>query len=246
MEESPATSGHLMPFAELQSAVRAYEEAPHAGIVLAPTGAAEPWLQAIAGGFARLADRTGHLNRPGSVLLPLPTRANTRGALEMGAAPNCLPGRRPLDDEAAQWRLRRPWGRQLAIDRGLDVEEMIGQVRGLIVLADDPPVALQSAEAARRAMADLDCLIVLDAFVTPTVEAAHIALPISSLAETDGTITSMEGRVQRLQACVPPPGEARPGWWVLTELFSALGMPRSHESADDVLREIHAAVPSYP
>ena len=94
-------------------------------------------------------------------------------------------------------------------------------------------------------MAELDCLIVLDAFITPTVEAAHVALPISSPAETDGTITNLEGRVQWLRAGTPPAGEARQGGWVLTKLAAALGMPWSHESVDDVLRQILATVPLY-
>ena len=244
--EPPVNPSHLMTSADIRRAVESYGEASRAGIVLAPTGAEEPWLRAMARGFSKLAESTGHLRRPGSVLLPLPIRANTRGALEMGVAPNRLSGLCAIDNEAAQWRLRRVWGSESAIERGLDVEEMIGEVSGLIVLADDPPVALPLVGAARRAMADLDCLIVLDAFVTPTVEVAHVAFPISSLAETDGTITNMEGRVQRFRASTPPPGDARPGWWALTELAAALGRPRRHESAYDVLRDILTAVPSYP
>jgi len=55
----------------------------------------------------------------------------------------------------------------------------------------------------------------------------------------------MEGRVQSLRACTPPPAEARPGWLVLSELGAALGMPNTHQSVDDILRDICRAVPSY-
>ncbi len=245
-EGAPVKPSHLMTFTDFRRMVEAYGEASRTGIVLAPTGTVDSWLRAMARAFASLAASTGHLNRPGSVILPLPVRANSRGSLEMGVTPDHLPGLRSLDDEAAQWRLRRSWGNEFATGRGLDVEAMIGEVRGLIVLADDPPVSLPSVERARKAMADLDCLIVLDAFITPAVEAAHVALPISSPAETDGTITNMEGRVQRLRASGSPPGDARPGWSVLTELSAALGMPRAHQSMDDVLRDILTTVPSYP
>jgi predicted molibdopterin-dependent oxidoreductase YjgC len=163
----------------------------------------------------------------------------------MGAVPNRLPGLCALDDEAALGRLAQVWGCEPASERGLDVEAMLGEVRGLIIVADDPLVALPAADSARAALAELDCLVVLDAFVTPTVEASHVALPITSPAETDGTLTSMEGRVQWLRACTPPPVEARPGWLVLSELGAALGMPNTHQSVDDILRDIRRAVPSY-
>lgn len=247
--ESPASEAasraHLMPSEELRRAVTAYMRSSRAALVLAPTGAPAPWLQVVAGGFARLAAASGHLHRAGSVLLPLPLRANTRGALEMGASPNCLPGLRALEDDAAQWRLHRVWQGDLTVDRGLDVEAMIREVRGLVVLADDPPVSLPSEKAARKALSELECLVVLDAFVTPTVEAAHVAFPIPSLAETEGTLTNMAGRVQWLQACASPPGEGRPGWQVLAELSGALGMPADCQTVDEVFRGILAGVPSY-
>ncbi|UCG87165.1 MAG: molybdopterin-dependent oxidoreductase [Gemmatimonadota bacterium] len=238
-------STHLISSAQLQRAVEAYTRASRAAIVLAPTSAAAPWLRAIATAFARLAAGTRQLQRPGSVLLPLPCRSNTRGALEMGAAPHCLPGCRALTDDAARSRLLRVWGSELAAERGLDIEAMLSEVRGLIVLADDPPLALTSEEAGRRALSKLECLIVLDAFATPTAELSHVALPIGSSAETDGTVTSMEGRIQEVRACTPPPGEARPGWWVLNELAAALGMSKTHESAQDVFHDILVAVPEY-
>ncbi len=229
----------------LERALEAYKAASNAAIVLGSNGTPDHLLREVAGGFAKLADSTGHLRRSGSVILPLPHRCNTRGALEMGATPHCLPGLRALDNDSAQKRLQRVWGREIASERGLDVETMLREVKGLMVVADDPPLALLAKEASRRAMAELECLIVLDAFVTQTVEASHIALPISSLAEVDGTITNMEGRVQWLRACRPPPGEARPGWCVLGELGTALGMSRTYESVQHVSEDILAVVPEY-
>ncbi len=243
--DSRLSPEQLMPVAGLGRAVEAYKAARSAAIVLGSSGTANPWLRAVASGFAKLAASTGHLQRPGSVVLPLPLLCNTRGALEMGAAPHCLPGRRALDDESARLRLRRVWGCEVASQRGLDVEAMLDEVKGLVVVADDPPLALLSQESGRKALAGLECLVVLDAFVTPTVEASHIALPISSLAEADGTVTSMEGRVQWLRGGRPPPGEARPGWWVLSELGAALGMSKTCQSVRGVFHDILAAVPEY-
>ena len=242
---APPGDAHLMASAELRQAVDAYATARRAAVVLAPTGAAAPALHAVASAFTTLAVATGHARREGSVLLPLPVRSNTCGALEMGAAPNCLPGLSALDDEPARRRLRQAWGTTVACRRGLDAGAMVGEVDGLIVVADEPGAALPSGAAYRRWLAGLDCVIVLDAFATPTVAACHVALPIASPAESTGTYTNLEGRVQRLHPVVAAPGDARPGWWALGELAAALGLARTFDSVIDVQRDIAAAVPSY-
>jgi len=242
---SATPSALRVPLDQLRKVAESYAGASRSAIVVAPTGGSSVGLRAIGNALAGLAAAAGHLRRPGSVILPLALRGNTRGALEMGAAPDQLPGPCALDDDSARGRLARAWGRDPALERGLDVERMISEVAGLIVVADDPPVSLPSDASARRALAELDCLIVLDALVTPTVEAAHVALPIASPAETDGTFTSMEGRIQWLRPGAPPPEGARSGWQVLAELGAGLGLPQVYRSADDVLDEIRGAVPAY-
>jgi predicted molibdopterin-dependent oxidoreductase YjgC len=122
---------------------------------------------------------------------------------------------------------------------------MVREVRALVIVADDPPVSLLSEGGARKALAELECLIVLDAFVTPAVQAAHVALPIASLAETEGTFTSMEGRIQWLRAGARPPGAARHGWQVLAQLGAAMGLSTAYPSVDGVLDAIRSAVPAY-
>ena len=241
----PGAPGSGAPPAALRDIVESYVGAPHAAIVVGPTGGGRGGLRALAYGLASLASAAGHAGRPGSVILPLPLRGNTRGALEMGALPGALPGPCTLDDSSAARRLTRVWGREPVCDRGFDVEEMISRVAGLVIVADDPPVSLASAESARRGLTGLDCLVVLDAFVTPTVEAAHVALPIASPAETEGTFTNMEGRIQWLTRGASPPGAARPGWQVLAALERELGLTEHPHSVDDVLAGIRAAVPSY-
>jgi predicted molibdopterin-dependent oxidoreductase YjgC len=243
---APRIHHHLMASAELRRAVEAYASAEKAAVILAPTGAAAPSLHALARAFAKLASTTGQLRRVGSVLLPLAVRSNTCGALEMGAAPNCLPGLCALDDEPARRRLRQVWGSDVAWRHGLDAEAMTREVKGLVVLADEPSAVLRGGAVYRSSLAKLDCLITLDAFVTPTVQASHVALPIASPAESDGTYTNMEGRVQWLRPAASPPGEARPGWWVLSELAAAVGMERTYGTIAEVRRDLIAAVPSYP
>jgi len=224
---------------------RAAEWLAHAGrasILISPEGAPAARLVHDGAAAATLAALTGHLGRPGCALLPLPARGNLRGACEMGVTPDLLPGGAGLTDPAATECLALAWGTPPTPTSGLAADGMIGGVSGLVVVAEDLP----ATPAVRQdALARLECLIVLDAFTTPTTRAANIVLPIASFAENEGTTTSMEGRVQRVRAATRPPGEARHGWQVLAELAAALGLPCSYGSADDVLREIARVIPAY-
>ena len=198
-----------------------------------------------AAALATLAALTGHLRRPGSGLLPLLPRSNARGACEMGVTQGYLPGRQPVCDAWAQQRLGDLWGQQLPSAGGLDAESLLQSVSGLIVLADDPPSVLPIGQRAMAALAKTEFLAVLDAFETSTSRIAHAVLPIACFAETEGTITNMEGRIQGVHAAADPPGEARPGWQVLAELCARFGFGVSYNSAADVLKEIGLAAPQY-
>src|SRR5437763_682562 len=52
---------------------------------------------------------------------------------------------------------------------------------------------------------------------------ADVVLPIANVAEEEGTFVNRDGRVQRYFQAKPAPGMARPAWWVLAELLTALG-----------------------
>jgi predicted molibdopterin-dependent oxidoreductase YjgC len=217
-------------------------QAERAGILIAPEGGPPARLELEGAAVATLAALTGHLERPGSALLPLPARANLRGACEMGVAPDLLPGEAALDDAAAAERLARAWGRRPAQAAGLAAEAMPSAVSGLVVVADD---LLAGSTNGPQALGQLECLIAIDAFVTPMARAAHIVLPIASFAENEGTTTGMDGRIQRVRPIAPPPGEARPAWEVLAELSASLGLPHAFCSVGDVLREVGGVVPAY-
>ncbi|UCC72552.1 MAG: molybdopterin-dependent oxidoreductase [Gemmatimonadota bacterium] len=230
---------------DVKEAGRWYAQAERASLLVAPEAAVGNSGEALGFALASLSQAAGHLGRAGSVVLPLPVRWNLRGACEMGVGPDVLPGLRPLDDQAALDRLARAWGRPPASPVGRDAAAMLGAVGGLLVVAEDPPSPLRHERAAREAMSQLDCLVVLDAFMTPTVRAAHVVLPIASHAECEGTCTSADGRVQRVRPCASPPGSARPGWLVLAELSARLDLPSQFGSAGEVLAEICHVIPAY-
>lgn len=219
--------------------------AERAVFLIGPSGGRADRLRSDAASLATLAAITGHLGRPGRGLLLLLGRSNVRGACDMGAAPDRLPGYERIDDGEARQRLQQLWGKPVPPGRGLDAQRMLESVSGLIVLADDPAAVLPMGQRARAALERMEFLVVLDAFVTPAVKAAHAVLPIASFAETEGTFTNMEGRVQRVRATTVPPGEAMDGWKVLVELCARFDAGCGRSSATEVLREIAEAAPRY-
>ncbi len=231
--------------AEMLQAAEWIARATRATFLIPPISADGLPSRREAAALATLAAVTGHLGRAGSGLLPLLARSNVRGACDMGIAPDRLPGYRPLDDRESQRRLQDIWGKKLPSTHGLNAESILHSVSALIVLADDPSAVLPSGQRAMAALGRIEFLVVLDAYFTPTAQIAHVVLPIASFAEMEGTITSMEGRVQRLHAATAPPGEARPGWQVLAELCAKFGAGASYNSAADVLREVGCAAPNY-
>ena len=59
-------------------------------------------------------------------------------------------------------------------------------------------------------------------------------LPVANMAEEDGTFTNIRGRVQRFLQAKAAPGFARPTWWVLADLLTAVGEPAQYFLASDV------------
>jgi len=235
---------HFGPLAYLQAA-EWITRAERAAFLIPPTCGQGDQPRETASAFAALAAITGHLNKRGPGVLPLLARSNARGACEMAAVHDRLPGYDRLENEQSRQRLEKLWGKQLPTAPGRDAEALLKSVSGLIVVADDPPSAMAMGQEATVALGKVEFLVVLDAFATVTARMAHVQLPIASFAETEGTFTSVESRVQKLRPATNPPGEAKPGWQVLAELCARFDAGASYKTAADVLGEIGQAAPQY-
>ena len=118
-----------------------------------------------------------------------------------------------------------------------------GQVALLVVLDADPNGSRWSPEL-EAAFARARRRVVLTLRDGPHTAGADVVLPALHWTEKDGTFVNAGGRVQRLRAATPPPGDARPDHEVLQELLRALGAQPRVLSAAGVWRKLIAARPA--
>ncbi len=174
-------------------------------------------------------------------------RGNVHGALDGGLTPGFLPGRVTLD-AGREWFTDR-WG-AVPAERGLDAEGILraaadGKIRVLVLLGADPVSDFPDAALARRALDAVDTIIVVDGFDSDSTTRADVFLPATLWGEKAGTVTNLEGRVQRVGRKVAPEGTAMDDWRIATELAARLGHDLDLESADEVTDEIARVAPAF-
>ncbi|MEP6834746.1 MAG: molybdopterin-dependent oxidoreductase [Gemmatimonas sp.] len=76
-------------------------------------------------------------------------------------------------------------------------------------------------------------------------ERAAVVLPIANIAEEEGTLTNLRGRVQRFMQAKAAPGIARPSWYVLGDLLHELGESDSFYLPSDVFQALSATHSAY-
>ncbi len=88
--------------------------------------------------------------------------------------------------------------------------------------------------------------VYLGAHDSPAVASADFVLPVTTFAEQEGTFVNAQGRVQRLQPALRPPGTARPAWLALGALAAALaGQQAPPSRAAGAFAALAAAHPAF-
>ena len=143
-------------------------------------------------------------------------------AAHMGfAEPADIDRVQPLLERAATSRPRPGLKAVELFDAMLD-----GRVKALWIIGTNPAASMPRAARVREALAACPFVVVSDCWPTDTTRFADVVLPAAGWGEKDGTVTNSERRISRQRAFRPPPGEARPDWWMLTEVGAADGLGR--------------------
>ena len=181
-------------------------------------------------------------------ILPLGRRANLFGALDMGLAPDLLPGRVGLDPAGID-ALSRHWG-DLPSKPGRDTRRILeevdsGGIRCLFLVGADPVRDMPDPRLAVQALDSAEYVVSIDLFVNDSNREADLILPASGFAEKEGTVTNVEGRVQKLNGIRPGPGQSRSDWSVLSDIADRLGVPLGLSSPETIAKEIADVAPAY-
>ncbi|HXY60218.1 MAG TPA: molybdopterin-dependent oxidoreductase [Chthoniobacterales bacterium] len=116
-----------------------------------------------------------------------------------------------------------------------------GEIKALLVFGEDPTNFGVSTEELAR----LSWFVVVDILSNAATEQAKVVLPAAGFAEKRGSMINGEGRLQRLNRAVRPPGNARDDWEILRDLLQALGGSDGLFSIDDVFRRMSAEIPQF-
>jgi len=196
---------------------------------------------------------TGRIGKVGASPFSLTGQPNAMGGREVGGLANQLAAHMAFTPPDID-RVRRFWqAPRIATHEGLKAVQMFeavarGEIKALWVIGTNPAVSLPDADVVREALKKLELFVVSENVRSnDTVEAGpHVLLPALAWGEKSGTVTNSERRISRQRAFLPAPGEARPDWWILSEVARRLGFGAAfdYKSAADIFRE-HAGLSAF-
>jgi formate dehydrogenase major subunit len=192
---------------------------------------------------------TGHVGKWGSGLNPLRGQNNVQGGGDMGALPDRLPGFQYVENDDLRLKCDALWNCVVPAKRGWHLSGMFEamdrrELTALYVIGENPMQSEADRQLTERRLTGLDFLVVQDIFLTATAEIADVVLPAAaSWAESEGTVTNSERRVQRVRKAMDPPGEAREDLWIIYELARRMGSDWGEATAERTWDEVRAISP---
>jgi formate dehydrogenase major subunit len=196
-----------------------------------------------------LALLTGHVGRYGSGLNPLRGQNNVQGGGDMGALPDRLPGFQHVENDALRARFDAAWGVTVPPKRGWHLSGMFdamerGELQAVYVIGENPVQSEADQHRATHLLSTREFMVVQDIFLTATAELADVVLPAAAAwAESEGTVTNSERRVQRVRKALDPPGEARDDLAIIFDLARRMGHDWGEPSAEAVWDELRSLSP---
>jgi predicted molibdopterin-dependent oxidoreductase YjgC len=192
---------------------------------------------------------TGHVGRWGSGVNPLRGQNNVQGGGDMGALPDRLPGFQHVENDELRAKFDALWGVVVPPKRGWHLSGMFdamerGELQAVYVIGENPVQSEADQKRAKHLLSTRDFMVVQDIFLTATAELADVVLPAAaSWAESEGTVTNSERRVQRVRKALEPPGEARDDLWIIEEIARRMDADWGWKSAEDAWNEVRALSP---
>jgi len=196
---------------------------------------------------------TGRIGKAGMGPFSVTGQPNAMGGREVGGLANQLAAHMDFSDAASVDRVQRFWDAEnMAHAPGLKAVDMFqaiaaGKIKAVWIMGTNPVVSMPDADKVRDALMSCELVVVSDCVHhTDTTACADILLPATGWGEKDGTVTNSERRISRQRAFMTPTGEAKPDWWIVTQIAQRMGFAEAfpYEKPAQIFRE-HARLSGF-
>lgn len=200
--------------------------------------------------YINIALATGKIGSEGRGYGTITGQGNGQGGREHGQKADQLPGYRSMLNPEHRKYIAEVWG----IDEselpqpGVSAVELFnkmreGEIKGLLSICSNMMVSLPDTNQVRKSLEGLEFNVCIDFFLSESARYADVVLPGTTWSEDEGTTTSGEGRVIKINKAIDPPGEARQDWRTLQEIARRMGRGKyfQFESPREIFDELRVA-----
>lgn len=197
---------------------------------------------------------SGKIGKEGCGPFSITGQPNAMGGREVGALANTIashidfPNNETNSEEYAKlhqcladfWQTDRLVTKEghKAVDLFNAVHE--GKIKAIWIMATNPVVSMPNHEKIAQALEKCPLVIVSDCVEkNDTLKFANVTLPAQTWGEKSGTVTNSERRISRQRPFLKPFGEAKPDWWIISEVAKRMGFTKqfSYSNVSEVFAE---------
>jgi len=133
---------------------------------------------------------------------------------------------------------------------GLSVKKTIeeineGKLKKMYIVGNEIIRDAETKKDILLSLSKLNFLVAQDTHLTDLCSVANVVFPSATFAEKEGTFTNINGRVQKINMAVPPPGEARSDLEIFGEAAKAMGRPFDSVEPTMIMEEISKNVKGF-
>ncbi|GEA60225.1 molybdopterin oxidoreductase family protein [Vibrio comitans] len=179
---------------------------------------------------------TGKIGKTGCGPFSVTGQPNAMGGREIGALANTLAAHMEFDNPEHLQLISDYWQTDtLATKPGLKAIDMFdaidsGKIKAVWIMATNPMVSLPNSDKIRSALEKCPLVVVSDCIAdTETSRLADVVLPAQGWSEKSGTVTNSERRISRQRRILPSPGEAKPDWWIISQVAQKMGFRQAFD-----------------
>lgn len=189
---------------------------------------------------------TNKIGKSGSGIFSITGQPNAMGGREVGALANTLASHIEFTDTHLHAALANFWQTtNLAKNEGFKAVDLFdavesGKIKVLWIMATNPLVSMPGHEKIKQALKKCPLVIVSDCVASnDTLGYADVILPAQTWGEKSGTVTNSERRISRQRSFLTPFGQAKPDWWIISEVAKRMGFSAqfSYDSVHQVFAE---------